>query len=228
MEETSEMANVLEKIQQEKAGMEKIKLEYETFKKNNPQDVIALSSEKLDELHKIEKKMNEAAKQASILLDSYAKAAISGLEKFLINKDDVIARSVKMELYDSTLNWFPMVQRFVYRCIERYGPNSDSKSEPTDKKRELMKIWLRNLFEKSRINANFTYDVTLWPPNKVEYGSIVLLQCQPSRAMGYYIFEINLNKNFNECVRMYSTPGIGGGYSEPVNIFNAEYLIPKS
>ena len=227
LEESNEMNDLLEKIKQKKIVIEEIKVEYDTFKKNNPQDTIALPSDKLDELHKIEKKMNDSAKQANIMVDLYARTAISAFERLLINKEGAKARPIKIELNDSMLNMMPLVQRFVYRCIEKYGPNSASKSAPVDKKRELMEAWFKNLFSNSSVNARLTYDETLWPPTTVEYGSIVLLRCQVSRVVDYYIFEINLNKPLNECVRIYSTPSgiVGGEYNESLNIFNVEYLI---
>lgn len=222
-EESNEMSDLLEKIKQKKIALEEIKVEYETFKRNNPQDAIALPSDKLDELHKIAKKMNDGAKQANIMVDLYARTVISDLEKLLINKEGPKARPIKMELNDSNLNMISLVQRFVYRCIETYGPNSASKSTPIDKKRELMEVWAKNLFSGSFINTHFTYDETLWSPATVEYGSTALLRCQVSRVVDYYIFEINLNKPLNECVRIGGI--VGGEYSGPVNIFNVEYLI---
>ena len=202
-----------------------LKKEYEDFKKNNPEERVNLSPEKLTELQEIETRFNQRFNTIKNEGNVYIKNLIKVLQSLLFEEEAVgekkpMAPPFTSPMDDKIFEWLSLVQRFVYRCIDKFGVENPHRAKRTEDRKKLMDVWFDKLFHNSNLGSvRLTYDETLWPPSDVEYGSVFQLAIQPTKQYLFYIFRVDLNKKYYECIQLVNDKGCF-----PVNIFSTEFF----
>jgi len=102
----------------------------------------------------------------------------------------------QVELTDRNIDIVSKMQRFTYRCLSMFGPDSDRKFHKAQKK-EFMETWVGSLFRDYKYKL--TFDKSLWLPNQPElYENIVKLEVNQGVNGAFFIHEINFNESSHD------------------------------
>lgn len=102
---------------------------------------------------------------------------------------------INIEIYDYAIEVNSQMQRFIYRCLNMFGPASLKKCT-IEQKRELMKVWSRKLF--ANTDYSIIFDESVWLPDDPSlYGNIALLNVRGRVDYIFYHYRIDFRESWH-------------------------------